>query len=97
MEMATDFPSTFEENSSIKLVGYDLTANAAKRCDSGRATRDRCYGFGKKFCQKFLKKKLAFLTQIKAKSCKNLILTLVFEANVNFSIVIITSGDQMSL
>jgi hypothetical protein len=24
MEMATDFPSTFEEQSCIKMVGYDL-------------------------------------------------------------------------
>jgi sterol carrier protein 2 len=31
MEMATDFPSTFDEESCIKMVGYDLTANAAKR------------------------------------------------------------------
>ena len=31
MEMATDFPSTFSEESCIKMVGYDLTANAANR------------------------------------------------------------------
>lgn len=31
MEMATDFPSTFEEESLMKMVGYDLTFNAAKR------------------------------------------------------------------
>ncbi|KAI6652654.1 Non-specific lipid-transfer protein-like [Oopsacas minuta] len=29
MEMRTDFPSTFEEKSSIKLVGYDLSKSAA--------------------------------------------------------------------
>ena len=31
MEMATDFPSTFTSKSSIQLVGYDLTKNAAKK------------------------------------------------------------------
>lgn len=31
IEMATDFPSTFEDKSCIKMVGYDMTANAAKR------------------------------------------------------------------
>lgn len=31
MEMATDFSSTFKENSSIKLVGYDMTKAATKR------------------------------------------------------------------
>lgn len=31
MEMATDFPSTFNEKSSIKLVGYDMTKNAAAK------------------------------------------------------------------
>ncbi|NWI20438.1 NLTP protein, partial [Crypturellus soui] len=30
--MTTDYPSTFEENSSIKLVGYDMTKKAAKKC-----------------------------------------------------------------
>ncbi|XP_061488996.1 sterol carrier protein 2 [Rhineura floridana] len=33
-EMMTDLPSTFEENSCIKLVGYDMTKEAAKRCFS---------------------------------------------------------------
>jgi hypothetical protein len=52
-------------------------------------------------------KKLAFLTQNKAKLCKNLIITLVFEKNANFfaencqklqKIVIITSvPDAMPL
>jgi hypothetical protein len=54
----------------------------------------------KYFRRKFQQKKLAFLTQNKAKLCKNLIITLVFEKNVNFfaensqksqKIVIITS------
>ncbi|XP_043941388.1 sterol carrier protein 2 [Protopterus annectens] len=31
-EMITDFPSTFEENSCIKMVGYDMTKEAARRC-----------------------------------------------------------------
>ena len=31
MAMTTDFPSTFEEKSSIKLVGYDMTKKAAEQ------------------------------------------------------------------
>ena len=31
MEMATDFPSTFEEKSMMKMVGYDMTKTATKR------------------------------------------------------------------
>lgn len=31
-EMVTDMPSTFEENSVIKMVGYDMTKEAARRC-----------------------------------------------------------------
>ncbi|MBA3726543.1 MAG: lipid-transfer protein, partial [Armatimonadetes bacterium] len=31
MAMATDLPSTFDERSSIKLVGYDLTRKAAQK------------------------------------------------------------------
>lgn len=31
MEMATDTPSTFESNSAIKLVGYDMTKSAADK------------------------------------------------------------------
>lgn len=31
IEMATDFPSTFEEQSCLKMVGYDMTEAAAKR------------------------------------------------------------------
>ncbi|XP_046843162.1 sterol carrier protein 2-like [Xenia sp. Carnegie-2017] len=31
MEMATDFSSTFEEKSCIKMVGYDMTKTAAKK------------------------------------------------------------------
>ncbi|KAF5284783.1 hypothetical protein FQA39_LY04508 [Lamprigera yunnana] len=31
MEMSTDFPSTFKDSSFMKLVGYDMTKNAAER------------------------------------------------------------------
>lgn len=31
MEMSTDLPSTFSEKSCIKLVGYDMTKNAAEK------------------------------------------------------------------
>jgi sterol carrier protein 2 len=31
MEMATDFPSTFKEQSAIKLVGYDMTKAATEK------------------------------------------------------------------
>lgn len=31
-EMMTDLPSTFEENSIIKMVGYDISKEAARRC-----------------------------------------------------------------
>ncbi|XP_040466702.1 sterol carrier protein 2 [Falco naumanni] len=30
--MSTDYPSTFEENSCIKMVGYDMTKKAAEKC-----------------------------------------------------------------
>uniref|UniRef100_A0A452H2J2 Sterol carrier protein 2 n=1 Tax=Gopherus agassizii TaxID=38772 RepID=A0A452H2J2_9SAUR len=33
-EMVTDLASTFEENSCIKLVGYDMSKEAAQRCFS---------------------------------------------------------------
>jgi hypothetical protein len=42
------------------------------------------FWFLKYFCRKKLRKKFAFLTQNKAKLCKNLIITLVFEKNANF-------------
>jgi hypothetical protein len=60
---------------------------------------DRCYNF-KNILPKNSAKKLAFFTQNKAKLCKILIITLVFEKNANFfaencrksqKIVIITS------
>ncbi|XP_034358909.1 sterol carrier protein 2 isoform X1 [Arvicanthis niloticus] len=31
-EMVTDLPSTFEENNIIKLVGYDMSKEAARKC-----------------------------------------------------------------
>jgi hypothetical protein len=61
--------------------------------------RGCCYDFKNISAQK-MAKKLAFFTQNKAKLCKNLILTLVFEKNANIfaencrksqKIVIITS------
>jgi hypothetical protein len=45
--------------------------------------RDRCYDFLNIFAEKF-SQKIAFLTQIKAKLCKILIITLVFDKNANF-------------
>jgi hypothetical protein len=47
-------------------------------------TRDRCYDFLKIFSPKNSAKKLAFLTQNKAKICNIFIITLVFEKNANF-------------
>jgi sterol carrier protein 2 len=31
MEMATDFPSSFDESSAIKLIGYDMTKKATEK------------------------------------------------------------------
>ena len=31
MEMATDVPSAFDDKSSIKVVGYDMTKKAADK------------------------------------------------------------------
>jgi hypothetical protein len=62
-------------------------------------TRDRCYDFLNIFAKK-ISEKLGFLTPKKAKLCKILIVTLIFEKNANFlaencqksqKIVIITS------
>lgn len=39
MEMSTDLPSTFEEKSSIKIVGYDMTKNAADKLFSNTEYR----------------------------------------------------------
>jgi hypothetical protein len=44
---------------------------------------DQCYDFLNIFAEKF-GEKIGVLTQNKAKLCKNLILTLVFEKNANF-------------
>ncbi|KAF6111262.1 sterol carrier protein 2 [Phyllostomus discolor] len=40
--MVTDFPSTFEEKSSIKMIGFDMAKEAARRCyeKSGLRPRD---------------------------------------------------------
>jgi len=42
MTMTTDFPSTFEEKSMIKIVGYDMTKNAAIKAfkESGLTPND---------------------------------------------------------
>jgi hypothetical protein len=42
-------------------------------------SRDRCYDF-----KIFSPKKLAFFAQNKAKLCKTLFITLIFEKNANF-------------
>ncbi|XP_051164772.1 sterol carrier protein 2 [Leptopilina boulardi] len=39
MEMSTDLPSTFEERNSIKIVGYDMTKNAADKLFSNSPYR----------------------------------------------------------
>jgi hypothetical protein len=46
-------------------------------------TWDRCFDFKNIFAEKF-GEKLAYLTQNKAKLCKILIITLVFEKNAKF-------------
>jgi hypothetical protein len=45
--------------------------------------RDRCYDFLNIFAEKF-SEKIGVLTQNKAKLCKSLTITLVFEKNSNF-------------
>jgi hypothetical protein len=47
-------------------------------------TWDRCYDFLNILAENFRDKNLAFLTQNKAKLCKILIITLVFEKTANF-------------
>jgi hypothetical protein len=48
------------------------------------ASWDRCYDFYKYFRRKIQRKNWRFLIQNKAKLCKILIITLVFEKNANF-------------
>jgi hypothetical protein len=80
-------------------VSHEKCVNFAVRCTipaSDRLhvqSRDLCYDFLNIFAKKF-GKKLAFLTQNKAKICKILIITLVFEKKTPIfapKIVIITS------
>jgi hypothetical protein len=71
------------------------------------STWDRCYDFKNSFAKKIGEKigeKIGVLTQNKAKLCKNLIITLVFEKNAKFfdenwqkslKIVIITSAPDL--
>lgn len=42
MAMATDLPSSFEEKSCIKMVGFDMTKKAAEEVyrQSGRTAKD---------------------------------------------------------
>jgi hypothetical protein len=47
-------------------------------------TRDLCCDFKNIFAEKFCEQKFAFFTQNKAKLCKKLIITLVFQKNANF-------------
>jgi hypothetical protein len=59
-----------------------------------RVTRDRCYEFLNIIAKK-MAKILAFLTQIKAKLCKNLIITLVFEKTPIFSPKIVKNNRKL--
>lgn len=40
-EMVTDFSSTFEENSCMKMVGYDMTRAAAQKCFEAAGLKPR--------------------------------------------------------
>jgi hypothetical protein len=77
------------------IQNFDLLSSKGKGCENW----DRCHDFLNIFAEKF-SEKMAFLTQNKAKICKILIITLVFEKKDNFlatnwqtsqKIVIITS------
>jgi hypothetical protein len=68
---------------ALGKVGISHLAEATLWTMSTRMTWDRCYDFLNIFVEKF-SKKLAFLTQNKAKLCKSLIITLVFEKNAIF-------------
>jgi hypothetical protein len=60
--------------------------NLKEKCETSlvdSVTRDRCYDFLNSFAEK-ISEKLAFLTQSKAKLCKILIITLVFEKTPNY-------------
>jgi hypothetical protein len=55
---------------------------------------DRCYDFKNIFAKKSAKK-LAFLSQNKAKLCKKIIITLVFEKNAIFSPKIVENRRKL--
>jgi hypothetical protein len=57
-------------------------------------TWDRCYDFLNILAEKF-SKKMAFLTQNKAKLCKNLIITLVFDKTPIFSPKIVENRRKL--
>ncbi|XP_015780445.1 PREDICTED: non-specific lipid-transfer protein-like [Acropora digitifera] len=54
MEMATDFRSTFDENSSIKLVGFDMTKAAAKKLYAKTGKFSRLHDMDRKLHMCFL-------------------------------------------
>jgi hypothetical protein len=72
------------------VVGAPLMKYTRKAC-----TRDRCYDFLNIFSPKNSAKILAFLTQNKAKLCKILIITLVFEKKENFSLKIVENRRKL--
>jgi hypothetical protein len=89
-----------------QVLGVQATRCGLHACSGGGeltwfcSTWDRCYDFLKYFRQKIQRKNWRFFTQNKAKVCKTLIITLVFEKDANFfaencqksqKIVIITS------
>jgi hypothetical protein len=71
-----------EIDQSTSRTNFDQNIISIRRTDVHQI-RDRCYDFKNIFAQK-VANKLAFLTQNKAKLCKILIITLVFEKNANF-------------
>jgi hypothetical protein len=66
--------------SHLSFQAFKILVNAELAL---KLIRDRCYGFLNIFAEKFCKK-MAFLTQNKAKLCKILTITLVFEKNAIF-------------
>jgi hypothetical protein len=77
----------------LRAEGEEVAVAAAKRTLAG-PTWDRCYDFLNIFAEKF-SEKMAFSTKNKAKLCKNLIITLVFEKNANFSPKIVENRRKL--
>jgi hypothetical protein len=98
LSSADFFPTGISETATqITAAGV-----AQSVCTGNPEARDRCFDFksifGEKKCEK-----MVFLTQNRAKLCKIMIITLVFEKNANFfaenclksqKIVIITSTQE---